>query len=349
MLTKRKILVFLLVLVLMLPGCSLFWPAADQPPVEPITPNEQRHGSFMPTVIPVSGEDAGLRTVYLLDHSSRYLVPYVLSVRKTEGIAREVLKHLVANPDNEAALHGTEFLPPLPTATTILGMTIRDQLAIVDFSSDFLAFRDANHERLAIDAVVYTLTEFDTVDRVELRVEGHPLTTLPSGLPLPSPCSRADRPLNFEVSPAVTDLATGTKVRLYFSAVGPAGGLIYFVPVTRQIPVQNDHLAAAILELIQGPLPASGLYADIPANTELRSVKLIGDVAHVDFSASLTDYGGGTAAENAMLGALVLTLTDIPGVNRVKITINGQTPILPEGTDVSQPVLRPLFVNPFIL
>ena len=64
MLTKRKILVFLLVLVLMLPGCSLFWPAADQPPVEPITPNEQRHGSFMPTVIPVSGEDAGPRTVF---------------------------------------------------------------------------------------------------------------------------------------------------------------------------------------------------------------------------------------------------------------------------------------------
>ena len=60
-------------------------------------------------------------------------------------------------------------------------------------------------------------------------------------------------------------------------------------------------------------------------------------------------YGGGTAAENAMLGSLVLSLTDIPGVKGVKITINGQTPMLPEGTDVSQPVTRPIFVNPFIL
>lgn len=303
----------------------------------------------MPLVIPTAGEGVRLRTVYLLDHANRYLVPYVLGINKTEGIAREVLQRLIDSPENVSALAGSEFNLPFPTATTILGMTIRDQVAIVDFSHEFLNFADTTHERLAIDALLYTLTEFDNVDQVELRVAGETITALPSGLSLPNPFSRAERPLNLEISPAVADLAIGTKVKLYFSSVGPAGGLIYFVPVTRQIPPQNDPLAAVVLELIQGPALNSGLHADIPVNTELRSIKVEGGVVYADFSSDLAGYGGGTAAENAMLGALILSLTDIPGVSGVKITINGQAPVLPEGTDISLPVLRPMFVNPFIL
>ena len=69
---------------------------------------------------------------------------------------------------------------------------------------------------------LYTLTEFENVDRVELRVAGHRVTTLPSGLSLPNPFSRSERPLNLEIASDITDLNQGTKVRLYFSAVGPA-------------------------------------------------------------------------------------------------------------------------------
>jgi len=351
-LPRSKLLVVLLIVVLVLPlaGCSLLWPISNkQPPEEPGPQSPYTTGSFIPVVIPTAGEATMLKTVYLLDHANRYVVPYVLSIKRTEGIAREVLQRLVDSPDNAAALAGTEFNLPFPEGTTILGMTIRDQLAIVDFSKEFLNFRDGAHERLAIDALLYTLTEFENVDRVELRVAGQQVTTLPSGLSLPNPFSRADRPLNLEIASSITDPTQGTRVKLYFSSVGPAGDLIYFVPVTRQILPQNDPLATVVLELIQGPAVGSGLHADIPVSTELRSIKLEDGIVYVDFSSELTNYGGGTAAENAMLGALVLSLTDIPGVKAVKITINGQTPMLPEGTDVSQPVTRPIFINPFIL
>ncbi len=347
MLARHKLTILPLLLVLALTGCSLLWPSVNtQPPEE--NP-DHKSGSFLPTVIPTAGENTRLRTVYLLDHASRYLVPYVLSVQKTEGIAREVLSRLVDNPENATALVGTEFHLPFPEGTTILGMTIRDGLAIVDLSKEFLNFRDATHERLAVDALLYTLTEFDNVDRVELRVAGHPITTLPSGLSLPNPFSRAERPLNLEIASEITDPSQGTQVKLYFTSVGPAGGLIYFVPITRQILPQNDPLAAVVLELIKGPAVGSGLNGDIPVSTELRSIKMEDGIVYVDFSSELTSYGGGTAAENAMLGSLVLSLTEIPGVNGVKITINGQTPMLPEGTDVSRPVSRPIFVNPFII
>lgn len=350
MLTKLKFLALASLLILSLTGCSLFSPVVDnQPPAKIDALSGYTTGSFMPLVIPASGEGVRLRTVYLLDHANCFVVPYVLSIAKTEGIAREVLQSLVANPENELALVGTEFNLPFPEGTNVLGMTIRDQVAVVDFSEEFLNFADATHERLAVDALLYTLTEFENIDQVELRISGNTITTLPSGLQLPNPFSRAERPLNLEIASDVTDPSLSTQVKLYFTSIGPSGGLIYFVPVTRHITPQNDPLAAVVLELIQGPAAGGGLHPDIPVNTELRSVKLENGIVYVDFSDDLTSYGGGSAAENAMLGALILSLTDIPGVNGVKITINGQAPMLPEGTDVSQPVTRPIFVNPFIL
>lgn len=351
---KLALTSLLCVLLLVFSACSLIWPQDEitdlpddslgQTPMA-----NQPTGSFVPSVIPTSGSNQGLRTVYLMDYQGRFLVPYVLGVDKAEGIAKAVLARMVDSPENASALAGTEFRLPLPAGTEVLGMTIRDGLGVVDFNSEFLEFTDANHERLAIDAVVYTLTEFSTIDRVELRVAGRLLSKLPSGQQLPVAQSRADRDLNLEVSSRVTDVSLGTKVRLYFSASGATGGLVYFVPVTRIIPNNTDQLTAAVLELLSGPSTDSGLVANMPQTAELRSVSMSGDTVHVDFSSGLTGYGGGSTAEQAMIGSLLLTLTEISGVEHVKITVEGRTPSLPEGTDLSQPVSRPIFVNPFII
>lgn len=351
----KKLLVVVLLTTLMLfsTGCSLIWPADDQQtPGQDTGGNDYvagRTGSFIPAIIPASGDNLRLRTVYMLDHQARYLVPYVLSIDKVEGIAKETLLRLVQSSENALGLAGTDLQLPLPAGTTILGMTIRDGLAIVDFSPEFLSFQDTTHERLAIDAVLYTLTEFQNVEQVDIRVSGRSLDQLPSGMALALPLTRDERDLNLEISPAVQDPASGTTVKVYFSTAGPSGSFVYFVPITRVIPSTTDVLAAAVLELLRGPLQGSGLYADLPAGAELRSVQLIGDTACIDFSPGLLSYGGGATAEQAVLGALVLTLTEIPGVSSVKITVNGQVPAMPEGTDVSQPVMRPIFVNPFIL
>lgn len=341
-------------LLLVSSACSLIWPSdgeetfpnGDGDKNPPVGSNV---GSFMPTVIPTSGQNQSLRTVYLMDYQQQYLVPYVLGIDNAEGIAKAVLARMVDNPENAAALAGTDFQLPLPAGTEVLGMTIRDGLAILDFCEDFLQFRNANHERLAIDAVVYTLTEFSTVDQVELRANGHPISELPSGQALPTVLSRQNRDLNLEVSNQVIDVSAGSKVKLYFSAAGPGGGLVYFVPVTRIIPVTSDQMTSAVLELLSGPLPGGGLSTDLPQGAELRSVQLNGSTLVVDFSSGLTGYGGGRTAEQAMIGSLLLTLTEIPGVDNVRITINGQVPNLPEGTDLSQPVSRPLLVNPFFI
>ncbi|MCL1816065.1 MAG: GerMN domain-containing protein, partial [Clostridiales bacterium] len=60
--------------------------------------------------------------------------------------------------------------------------------------------------------------------------------------------------------------------------------------------------------------------------------------AYVDFSAHLTGYGGGAAAENMMLSCLIYTLTAIPGISAIQVLIEGRTGTLPEGLDISKPL-----------
>lgn len=347
----RKILLHMLILCMVfMTGCTWLWPEEVATPAQPPGANDPlpRLGSFVPQVIPASGENLRLRTVYLLDHHGRYLVPYVLSIPRVEGVARETISRLIDSSQNSLSLLGTELRLPLPATTELRGLTIRDGRAIIDFTEGFLAFQNALHERLAIDAVLYTMTEFENVDEVELWVDGNPLTALPSGQSLPAILSREIRELNLEVLSTVSDPNQGSRVRIYFSASGPSGSFLYFVPVTRVIPQTSDLMAAAVHELIRGPLPGSNLMADIPAATALQGVQLAGDTVYVDFSREVLTYAG-SAAEQAVLGALVLTLTDMQGVHEVRITVNGQTPSLPHGFDISRPISRPIYINPFIL
>jgi len=72
-------------------------------------------------------------------------------------------------------------------------------------------------------------------------------------------------------------------------------------------------------------------------------------VAEVDFSREIYDQVRGATAETALMGSLVLSLTEHEGVRGVRVTVEGRPPRFGAGTDVTRPVLRPVFVNPFIL
>ncbi len=71
-------------------------------------------------------------------------------------------------------------------------------------------------------------------------------------------------------------------------------------------------------------------------------MNLEGDTAVVDFSADLAQ----AAKLEAAVGAIVLTLTELPNISRVKLTVDGQCLSLPDGKNLAEPVLRPSSANP---
>lgn len=329
----------------LLVGC-LPWPFKKSSTVP--TPGVQnRTGSFIPTSLPVmNATQAHQRTLWLWDHTEKYVVPFVLSVPKVDGVARESINRIIDSSTNRQSMGSTGLKLPLPQGTTVRGLTIRDGLAKVDFSEEFLRYTTAK-EKLVIDAVVLTLTEFSNVDQVQIMVGGKTVSKLPGGTAIDKPIRRSDIKINPESSAIGTN--QGTQVTLYFTAVSTEN-YVYFVPVTRNIAKTDNMLVAVINELIAGPAEGSGLLHDVPATAKVKSARLSAmKIAELDLTAGIYDFGSGVIAETAMLGAIILTVTDQKDVAGVRITVDGKTPTMPGGTDVSKPVLRPMFVNPFIL
>ncbi|KAF0197678.1 MAG: germination protein M [Bacillota bacterium] len=329
----------------LLVGC-LPWPFKKNSTTV-LTPGvEIRIGSFIPISLPVmNAAQAHQRTLWVWDHTKKYVVPFVLSVPKVDGVAREAINRIIDSPVNRQSIGSTGLKLPLPEGTAVRGLTIRDGLAKVDFSEEFLRYSTAR-EKLVVDAVVLTLTEFPNVDQVQIMVGGKTIPKLPGGTDLDKPIRRSNIKINPEAATSMS--SQGTPVTLYFSAVSTEN-YIYFVPVTRSIANTDNVLVAVVNELIAGPAEGSGLLRDVPATAKVKSARLSAmRVAELDLTAEIYNFGKGAIAEMAMLGSIILALTEQKDVTGVKITVDGKTPIMPAGTDVSKPVLRPMFVNPFI-
>ncbi|NMB00231.1 MAG: GerMN domain-containing protein [Firmicutes bacterium] len=67
-----------------------------------------------------------------------------------------------------------ELYAAVPTNTKLLNLTVRDGLATADFSREIIEdFQGGSLlESYLVQAIVNTLTEFDTIERVQILVEG---------------------------------------------------------------------------------------------------------------------------------------------------------------------------------
>ena len=105
------------------------------------------------------------------------------------AVAGGAIEELLAGP--EAAESAAGLITGVPEGTTLRGITIHEGVATVDLSD---AFTDQETPALAaerLSQVVYTLTQFASIDSVRFRIDGTPLTNL-GGFELDRPQTRAD-------------------------------------------------------------------------------------------------------------------------------------------------------------
>ncbi len=121
------------------------------------------------------------------------------TVAATNAPATAALTELLIGPTAEESAAGLHT--QIPTATRLLGLRIHDGLAIVDLSGDFAAGVDPLEDRGRLAQIVYTLTQFPTVDGVKFRVDGEPLVFRSAE---GAPQNRAQTRRSFEdVTPAI--------------------------------------------------------------------------------------------------------------------------------------------------
>lgn len=114
------------------------------------------------------------------------------------------------------------------------------------------------------------------------------------------------------------------------------------VAVKRMIKIdKDDKYTTAIQSLLQGT-KEKGQTTVIPKQAKLKSVKVKGDTAYVDFDQELVRrFSGGSTGEEMLVGSVVNTLTEFSEIKKVQILIEGKkVESLAGHMDLTTPLVR---------
>jgi germination protein M len=99
---------------------------------------------------------------------------------------------LLAGPTSDEAGERT-ITSAIPDGSRLLGLTVADGVASVDFSRDYGSGGGSMSMFVRLGQVVFTLTQFPSVRAVVFKIEGQPVTVFSGeGIALDHPQTRAD-------------------------------------------------------------------------------------------------------------------------------------------------------------
>ena len=117
----------------------------------------------------------------------------LVAVRRTQQptplVATAAIDSLLSGPTAGERVMG--YASAVPTGTKLLGIAIRDGVATVDLTSEFQAGAGSRSMQMRLAQVVYTLTQFPTVQKVRFHLDGRPVNVFSSeGIVLKTPVGR---------------------------------------------------------------------------------------------------------------------------------------------------------------
>ncbi len=269
--------------------------------------------------------------LYFLQSEDRYLFPLTV-IRTTSTPARDAVEILY-----QGVSQGVWGESPFPEGLALRDVTVLERKARVSlvYTAEVGNFY-LEEKKLFLDSMILTLTSIPGIDDVELVLEevDSPKVNLVIKDIYPSQ-EVILNPLE-EIAPE------DNKILLWFSDYNS----MYMVPVT--LKVETIPLGAAnkalllIEELIKGPGEKYNLQQSFPEGTEVISLKVRDGVAEVDFNSKLIDaHQGGSAGEWVTINSLVLTLTELPEIDKVQILVEGRREEAAFGhSDTAEPLKR---------
>lgn len=210
----------LLVVLMLAAGCGVADPGKDPSgtTLDPVSSTTTIPAETSTTTSPVQSNDMMTLNVYFARGEEMGVAHRTLL--RTEAAAQAAMEQLLAGPT--AAEQEWGFSTSIPEGSALLGVTIENGIAAVDLSADYEAGGGTFSMTMRLAQVVFTLTQFPTVEAVAFLLEGEPVTVFSGeGLLLERPQTRADLE---HVTPAilVENVAPGDTVRSPVRLTGTA-------------------------------------------------------------------------------------------------------------------------------
>ena len=209
-------------------------------------------------------------SVYLVDKNN-YLARTNIVINEKEIIAKakKIIATLTINSEMKERVP-SNFKPIIPENTKVEDISITEDLIKIVFSKELLNVSEKDEEKM-IEAIVYSLTELENINKVMIFVGDTYLRELPhSKKVLPQILTR-DYGIN-----KVYDLTTFKDVistTTYYSSMNNDD--IYFVPITRYINSSDDKVNIVIENLKSTPLRQTNLMSFLESNATLLDYEIL--------------------------------------------------------------------------
>lgn len=324
-----------LIIGLLFSGCNMLQTKQEENPLSQDQGISMESGGDTKEekVTSVQGETRQV-TLYYKD-SGGYIVPVVRTMPKVEGAAKAALSALIDTTENRNDLKALGLQPVLPANTQIELAIKEDGLIRANFSKEILKVKSKQEEQNMVNAIVYTLTEFENIDKVQILVDNEIRETLTYGTDVSKPITRGN--IN---SMSNTTEGEQAKLTLYMYN-NPTGQYTYFVPITKNVSTNARNVETAVQELIATKGKVDNLKLNIPDGTQVYGVDVESGVAYVHFSEHLSQMTDKEELDN-LTKAIGLTLKEFSGIDGVNLVIDG------ENSDISsETVAVPTFANTY--
>jgi len=208
-------------------------------------------------------------------------------------------------------------------------VTVSARTASVDFVSRVETLSmSAGEEQRALDMIVLTLTRLPGVSRVRFLVAGNPVDVLFGHVDTSVPLFRLDGRVE-----------AGTALTVY-SLMDIDGDRLPVLTVMEKDPplTGRNAMISSIIAALGSPV--GGDSSLVPHGTSVTSMALDTSTGVLRLALSMSAVPAQLDEEALMIEQLRLSLTEIPLVTSLQLSINGSVSFLPGGYYIGRPFAR---------
>ena len=265
-------------------------------------------------------ENDNLKTViYLLDNHN-YLARTTVAINSTEieRKAKDLLNILIEDSSGESKVPNG-FKSIIPSNTEIKSLELVDDIIKVNFSKELLDVSEEYEEKV-IEAIVYTLTSIEGVNKVIIYVDGDVLSKLPkTKINLPS---TLDKSYGINKEYNISSFKNINSVTIYY--VSKFNDDTYYVPVTKYMNDDREKIKIIIEELASAPLYNTGLMSYLNSNISLLASEQDVDTLSLVFDDYLFNDANSKNILEEVIFSISLSVGDNYDVKEVIFEVNNE-------------------------
>lgn len=258
-------------------------------------------------------------TIYLLDSNDYIARTNIKGCKcKKEDMAKDIIEGLIID-GKKNNLIPNGFRSIIPSGTEVLNINLENKILTINFSKELLDINEKYEEKM-IEAIIYSLTSIEGIDKVTIQVEGKTLDKLPK--------SQKNIPTTLDKSYGINknyNLITTNNIESYtIYYVSSYNDNKYYVPVTKYINDNNkDKIKIIIDELATSPIYETNLMSYLNSNIALLDYKLEDDNIKLNFNdAILADQNNKILEE--VIYTISYSINDTYNTKEISFLVNNK-------------------------